>query len=220
MQRREWMIRSAAAAGVLAGMVGCATSRGAPAKAQVLVVGGGYGGATAARYIRLFSRNTVDVVLVEPNRSFVSCPISNLVVGGVRTLADITTSYDGLRDRHGITVVHDTVTAVDAERRSVRLAGGGDIRYDTLVLSPGVELLLDAVQGLRQANADGQVLHAWKAGAETAALFRQLQAMPDGGVFALAIPEAPYRCPPGPYERASMVAAYLKKNKLTVKDLS
>ena len=213
MQRREWMIRSAAAAGVLAGMVGCATSRGAPAKAQVLVVGGGYGGATAARYIRLFSRNTVDVVLVEPNRSFVSCPISNLVVGGVRTLADITTSYDGLRDRHGITVVHDTVTAVDAERRSVRLAGGGDIRYDTLVLSPGVELLLDAVQGLRQANADGQVLHAWKAGAETAALFHQLQAMPDGGVFALAIPEAPYRCPPGPYERASMVAAYLQKNK-------
>ena len=113
MQRREWMIRSAAAAGVLAGMVGCATGRGAPAKAQVLVVGGGYGGATAARYIRLFSRNTVDVVLVEPNRSFVSCPISNLVVGGVRTLADITTSYDALRDRHGITVVHDTVTAVD-----------------------------------------------------------------------------------------------------------
>ena len=212
MQRREWMIKSAAAAGMLAGMVGCATSRGAPARAQVLVVGGGYGGATAAKYIRLFSRNTVDVVLVEPHRSFVSCPISNLVVGGVRSLADITTSYDGLRQRHGITVVHDSVTAVDAARKSVRLAGGADIRYDTLVLSPGIDLQLDAVQGLRQANADGQVLHAWKAGAETEALFRQLRAMPDGGVFAIAIPEAPYRCPPGPYERASMVAAYLKKN--------
>ena len=212
MQRREW-IKSVAGAGVLAGMVGCATGKATPTSAQVLVVGGGYGGATAAKYIRLLSGNTIDVVLVEPNRSFISCPISNLVVGGVRRLADITTSYDGLRDRHGITVVHDTVTAVDNTRKSVRLANGSDIRYDTLVLSPGIELLFDAVQGLRQANTDGQVLHAWKAGAETEALFRQLQAMPDGGVFALAIPEAPYRCPPGPYERASMVAAYLKKNK-------
>jgi sulfide dehydrogenase [flavocytochrome c] flavoprotein chain len=212
MKRREW-IKSVAGAGVLASMVGCATGRGAPAKAQVLVVGGGYGGATAAKYIRLFSGNTIDVVLVESNPTFISCPISNLVVGGVRQMADITTSYDGLRQRHGITVVHDTVTAVDAARKSVRLAGGASIGYDTLVLSPGVDLQLDAVQGLRQANADGQVLHAWKAGAETEALFRQLQAMPDGGVFALAIPEAPYRCPPGPYERASMVAAYLKKNK-------
>lgn len=212
MQRREW-IKSVAGAGVLAGMVGCATGRGTPASTQVLVVGGGYGGATAAKYIRLFSRNTIDVVLVEPNRSFISCPISNLVIGGVRRMSDITTSYDGLRDRHGITIVHDTVTAIDAARKSVRLANGADIRYDTLVLSPGIDLMFDAVRGLRQANADGQVLHAWKAGSETEALFRQLQAMPDGGVFALAIPEAPYRCPPGPYERASLVAAYMKKNK-------
>ena len=212
MQRREW-IKAVAGAGAIAGLVGCATGKVTPSSAQVLVVGGGYGGATAAKYIRLFSRNTVDVVLVEPNHNFISCPISNLVVGGVRRLADITTSYDGLRDRHGITVVHDTVTAVDAARKSVRLANGADIRYDTLVLSPGIELLFDAVQGLLQANAEGQVLHAWKAGAQTEALFRQLQAMPDSGVFALAIPEAPYRCPPGPYERASMVAAYLKKNK-------
>lgn len=218
MQRREW-IKTVAGAGMLASVVGCATGSGAPARAQVLVVGGGYGGATAAKYIRLFSRNTIDVVLVEPNPSFVSCPISNLVVGGVRQLSDITTSYDGLRSRHGVTVVHDTVTAVDAARKSVRLARGGDIGYDTLVLAPGIDLQLDAVQGLRQAHADGQVLHAWKAGAETEALFRQLRAMPDGGVFAIAIPEAPYRCPPGPYERASMVAAYLKKNKPRAKVL-
>lgn len=211
MQRREW-IKSVAGAGVLAGLVGCATGRATPASAQVVVVGGGYGGATAAKYIRLFSNNTIDVVLVEPNRSFISCPISNLVVGGVRRMADITTSYDGLRAR-GITVVHDTVSAVDAARKTVRLASGADMRYDTLVLSPGIDLMFDAVSGLRQANAEGRVLHAWKAGAETEALFQQLQAMPDGGVFALAIPEAPYRCPPGPYERASMVAAYLKKNK-------
>jgi len=212
MKRRE-IIQGLAGAGLLASMVGCATGRGAPTTAKVLVVGGGYGGATAAKYIRLLSGNSIDVVLVEPNRAFVSCPISNLVVGGVRQLADITTSYDGLRNRHGITVVHDTVTAVDAGRKSVRLAGGTEIRYDTLVLSPGVDLQFDAVEGLRQAHANGQILHAWKAGDETQALFQQLQAMPDGGVFAISIPEAPYRCPPGPYERASMVAAYLKKNK-------
>ncbi len=212
MQRRQ-LIKCVAGAGMLATVAGCATSSGIPASAKVVVVGGGYGGATAAKYIRLFSGNSVDVVLVESSRSFVSCPISNLVVGGVRQLSDITSSYDGLRGRHGISVVHDTATVIDAGRKTVRLAGGSDIRYDTLVLSPGVELLMDAVQGLRQANADGQILHAWKAGPETQALFLQLQAMRDGGVYALSIPEAPYRCPPGPYERASMVAAYLKKHK-------
>lgn len=217
MQRREW-IKTVAGAGVLAGLAGCATGKATPSSAQVVVVGGGYGGATAAKYIRLLSRNTIDVVLVEPNRSFISCPISNLVVGGVRRMADITTSYDGLRER-GITVVHDSVGAIDAARKTVRLSGGADIRYDTLVLSPGIDLMFDAVQGLRQADAEGRVLHAWKAGAQTEALFGQLQAMPDGGVFALAIPEAPYRCPPGPYERASMVAAYLKRNKPRAKVL-
>ena len=113
-----------------------------------------------------------------------------------------------------MTVVHDTVIAVDdAQKKSVRLAGGQEIRYDKLVLSPGIELMFDAVQGLREAQASGRILQAWKAGPETAALFGQLQAMRDGGVFAITIPEAPYRCPPGPYERASLVAAYFKKAK-------
>lgn len=212
MKRRD-LFQGLVAGGVLATLGGCATSMGTPSSAKVLVVGGGYGGATAAKYIRLLSNNTIDVVLVEPNASFVSCPISNLVIGGVRQMSDITTSYDGLRSKHGITVVRDTVTAVDAARKSVKLAGGSEIRYDTLILSPGIDLMFDSVQGLRQANAEGQILHAWKAGAETLALFQQLQAMRDGGVYALSIPEAPYRCPPGPYERASMVAAYFKKNK-------
>lgn len=212
MKRRE-LIQGLAGAGLLAGMVGCATRGGAPARAKVLVVGGGYAGATAAKYVRLLSGNTIDVVLVEPQRAFVSCPISNLVVGGVRQLSDITTPYDGLRDKHGITIVHDTVVAVDADRKSARLANGSDIRYDTLVLAPGIDVQFDAIAGLRQAHADGQILHAWKAGVETQALFGQLQAMRDGGVFAISIPQAPYRCPPGPYERACLVAAYLKKNK-------
>jgi sulfide dehydrogenase [flavocytochrome c] flavoprotein chain len=212
LNRREW-VQGLLAGGSLAALGGCATVGGTPSAAKVVVVGGGYGGATAAKYIRMFSDNTLDVVLIEPSRSFVSCPMSNLVVGGVRQLADITLSYDGLRNKHGITVVHDMVAAIDVEKKSVKLANGGEIRYDKLVLSPGIEMMFDEIQGLKQANAEGQILQAWKAGNETVALFKQLESMRDGGVFAITIPEAPYRCPPGPYERASLVAAYLKKNK-------
>jgi sulfide dehydrogenase [flavocytochrome c] flavoprotein subunit len=211
MKRRE-LVQGIVAGGALATLGGCASTGGTPASAKVVVVGGGYGGATAAKYVRLFSDRSLDVVLIEPNKAFVSCPLSNLVVGGVRRLSDLTTPYDGLR-RHGVTVVHDSVASVDAAKKTVRLAGGPEIRYDKLVLSPGVELMFDSVSGLRQAQADGRILQAWKAGPETDALFAQLQAMRDGGVFAIAVPEAPYRCPPGPYERASMVAAYLKAHK-------
>lgn len=215
MKRRE-LVQGLMAGGAWAALGGCATTgatTGAtPSSAKVVVIGGGYGGATAAKYVRLLSDNSIDVVLIEPNRSFVSCPISNLVVGGVQQLSDITTPYDGLR-KHGVTIVHDTVTAIDPQKKTVNLAGGPVIRYDKLVLSPGVDLMFDGVQGLRQAQASGEILQAWKAGPETVALFKQLQAMRDGGVFAITIPEAPYRCPPGPYERASMVAAYLRKNK-------
>ena len=197
----------------MAALGGCATSGGAPSSAKVVVVGGGYGGATAAKYIRMLSEYSLDVVLVEPNPDFVSCPISNLVVGGVRQLSDITTSYGALRSRHGVTIVRDTVSSIDVARKTARLAGGREIRYDKLVLSPGVELMFESIQGLRQAHADGQILQAWKANEETVALFRQIEAMRDGGVYAITIPEAPYRCPPGPYERASVVASYLRKAK-------
>ena len=211
MQRRQ-LVQGLFAGGALAALGGCASMGGTPSSAKVVVVGGGYGGATAARYVRLFSDHSLDVVLVEPNRSFVSCPISNLVVGGARQLGDITVPYDG-QHKHGVTIVHDTVASIDLAGKKVRLAGGPEIRYDKLVLSPGVDLMFDGVEGLRQAQADGTVLQAWKAGPETVALHRQLVAMPDGGVYAITIPEAPYRCPPGPYERASVVAAYLKAHK-------
>jgi len=212
MKRRQ-LVQGLLAGGSLAALGGCATGGGTPSSAKVVVVGGGYGGATAAKYIRLLSDEQLDVVLIEPNRAFVSCPISNLVVGGVRQMADITTPYDGLRRKHGVTIVHDMVASIDVAKKTVKLAGGPEIRYDKLVLSPGVELMFDGVQGLKQAHADGRILQAWKAGPETMALRQQLEAMRDGGVFAIAIPEAPYRCPPGPYERASVVAAYLKANK-------
>jgi NADPH-dependent 2,4-dienoyl-CoA reductase/sulfur reductase-like enzyme len=212
MNRRE-LVQALLAGGSMAALGGCATSGATPSSAKVVVVGGGYGGATAAKYIRMLSENSLNVVLIEPSKSFVSCPLSNLVVGGVRQMADITSSYDALRSKHGVTVVHDMVSSIDATKKTVKLAGGADIRYDKLVLSPGIELMFDSVQGLKQANTDGLILQAWKAGPETLAMFRQLEAMRDGGVFAITIPEAPYRCPPGPYERASVVAAYLKKNK-------
>jgi NADPH-dependent 2,4-dienoyl-CoA reductase/sulfur reductase-like enzyme len=194
----------------------CATTgtpTAAPASAKVLVIGGGFGGATAARYLRMLSDNTLDVVLVEPQRHFVSCPVSNLVLGGTRTMADITQPYDALVSRHGIRWVRDTASAIDTAKKAVTLASGATIRYDKLVLSPGVELMFDEVQGLRDAQDNGRILQAWKAGPETAALRRQLEAMADGGTYAITIPEAPYRCPPGPYERACVIAAYFRQAK-------
>jgi NADH dehydrogenase FAD-containing subunit len=128
-------------------------------------------------------------------------------------MADITTPYDNLSGKHGVNVVRDYVSSIDAAKKTVTLASGPSIRYDKLVLSPGVELMFNSIEGLKQANASGQILQAWKAGPETSNLRKQLVDMPDGGVFAISIPEAPYRCPPGPYERASQVAHYFKQNK-------
>jgi NADPH-dependent 2,4-dienoyl-CoA reductase/sulfur reductase-like enzyme len=213
MKRRQLIQAGFAASGLLA-LGGCATSgAGVPASAKVVVIGGGYGGATAAKYVRLLSDYKIDVVLIEPEASFVSCPMSNLVVGGTRSLAEQTMSYSTLSSRHGVRVVRDMASKIDATSHTVTLASGATIRYDKLVLSPGIELMFDGIQGLREAHASGQILQAWKAGPETVALRQQLEAMPDGGVYAIAIPEAPYRCPPGPYERASVVADYFKRAK-------
>jgi sulfide dehydrogenase [flavocytochrome c] flavoprotein subunit len=191
-----------------AGLAGCGGMPAAgPSIGRVVVVGGGFGGATAARYLKMWGGN-VDVTMVDRNPAFVSCPISNLVLGGHKQMADITVGYAGLRNL-GIKVVQGEVTAVDAAAKQVKLADGTSLGYDRLVLSPGVDF--DNVPGLAAQQAT--VLHAWKAGAQTAALRRQLEAMPDGGVYALSIPKAPYRCPPGPYERMCMVASYFKQHK-------
>ncbi|HEY9191741.1 MAG TPA: NAD(P)/FAD-dependent oxidoreductase [Methyloversatilis sp.] len=206
--RREFM-QGALGLSALAALHGCAaTGKG---RGHVVVVGGGFGGATAAKYIALWGGG-IRVTLVERNAAFVSCPISNLVLAGEKQLSDITMGYEGLA-KYGVTVVQDEVTAVDADKRVVRLARGGDLAWDRLVLSPGVDFIYDDLPGLQPAAARQAILHAWKAGPQTVALRRQLEAMPDGGVFALTIPKAPYRCPPGPYERASTVAWYLKRFK-------
>ena len=153
------------------------------------------------------------MTLIEPNADFVSCPISNLVLGGSKTMADITVSYDNLAKRHGVNVVRDRVSGIDADRRTVKLASGGELGYDRLILSPGIDFMWETLPGMNKPGAQEKVLHAWKAGPQTVALRKQLEAMPDGGVYALTIPLAPYRCPPGPYERACQVASYFSKAK-------
>ena len=211
--RRNFLQTSAAIS--LLGLGACASTStsGIPTKAKVVVIGGGYGGATAAKYVRMLSDYKIDVVLIEPSNAFVSCPMSNLVVGGSRQMADITTSYDGLRKNHGVRVVKDKATAIDTDKKMVSLSSGNRIAYDKLVVSPGVELMMDSIEGLDAAQDAGLIVQAWKAGPETLALRKQLENMQDGGVFAITIPEAPYRCPPGPYERACQVAWYFKNNK-------
>ncbi|OGA73460.1 MAG: flavocytochrome C [Betaproteobacteria bacterium RIFCSPLOWO2_12_FULL_65_14] len=207
IKRREFLkVAGAASALSLAGCAGVGASR-----ARVVVVGGGFGGATAAKYIRKWDP-TIEVVMVERETVFTSCPISNLVLGGSKTMKDISHGYDGLR-RHGVQVVHDEVTQVDNGKRVVTLRRGGELRYDRLVISPGIDFLFDQMQGYQAAMESGRVLHAWKAGPQTVALRRQLEQMPDGGVYVLSMPVAPYRCPPGPYERICQVASYFKKAK-------
>jgi sulfide dehydrogenase [flavocytochrome c] flavoprotein chain len=153
--RRAWL-KAGGSFGALAalGLAGCATPL--PAKAQVLVVGGGYGGATAARYLRLLSDGRLDVVLVEPDDAFVSCPVSNLVLGGSKTLAELTVPYAALARVHGVTIVKDRVVGIDPAARVATLASGARIRYDKLVLSPGIELMWAGVEGLQAANTQGR----------------------------------------------------------------
>jgi sulfide dehydrogenase [flavocytochrome c] flavoprotein subunit len=217
--RRRWLAAGAALGGAAA-LSGCATPGSGSSAGRVVVVGGGFGGATAARYLRLWGGN-IDVTLVDRNAQFVSCPISNLVVGGYQQIGDITRSYDGLKAL-GVRVLRDEVAAIDPAARKLRLGSGTELAYDRLVLSPGIDFMLDQVGGLKAALDAGAVTHAWQAGPQTLALRRQLEAMRDGGVVAISIPKVPYRCPPGPYERACMIASYLKtakpKSKLLLLD--
>jgi sulfite dehydrogenase len=186
---------------------GCAT---APAtKARVVVIGGGFGGATAAKYIRMWDP-AIEVVMVERANIFTSCPISNLVLGGSKTMEDIRHRYDGLR-KYGVQLVFDEATAVDAAKRVVKLERGGDLAYDRLIVAPGIDFMFNDISGYEDAMKVNRVVHAWKAGAQTIALRKQLEGMKDGGVYVLSVPLAPYRCPPGPYERACQVASYFKK---------
>lgn len=209
---RRRVLRALAALGLVAVNAYEQRARAATAKLRIVVVGGGYGGATAARYARLWGGDAVDVTLVERDSAFVSCPLSNLVLGGSRSLEEISVSYRALGQR-GVNIVGDVATAIDTDRRRVRLARGDDVPFDRLILCPGIDFFFDRINGLDTEDARSTFLHAWRAGPQTVALRRQLEAMPDGGVFAISIPRAPFRCPPAPYERACQVAWYFKRAK-------
>jgi sulfide dehydrogenase [flavocytochrome c] flavoprotein chain len=179
--------------------------------ARVVVVGGGFGGATCAKYIRR-ADPAIEVTLVEPGRQFITCPFSNTVIAGLRDMGSVTHGYDGLRQRHGVRIVHASATAIDPTAHRVTLDDGSMLAYDRLVLSPGIELRWGGIEGY-DAAASEVFPHAWKAGPQTVLLRRQLEAMADGGLVVIAAPTEPYRCPPGPYERASLIAHYLKTHK-------
>jgi len=210
LTRREFIKWISAGAGVSA-VAGCATLDEGGAAGRVVVIGGGFSGATAARYIRLWGPD-IAVTLVERNTEFVSCPMSNLVLGGNARIGDLTHGYAGLR-KHGVRVLRDDAVAVEPGARQVRLASGTVLSYDRLIVAPGIDFIPDAIPGLKSVEAQNRVLHAWKAGPQTVALRSQLEAMRDGGVFVFHIPMAPYRCPPGPYERVCQVADYFKRAK-------
>jgi sulfite dehydrogenase len=210
LSRRRLLGAGAALSGIA--LAGCATGGASgPSIGRVVVVGGGFGGSTAARYLKMWGGN-VDVTLVERNAQFVSCPISNYVIGGHAGMDRITRGYGGLKAM-GVKLVQGEVTAIDAAAKKIRLKDGSEIAYDRLVLSPGIGFMSDQTGGLQPLLDNGRVLHSWQAGPQTTALRAQLEAMPDGGVFAMTIPKVPYRCPPGPYERACMVASYFKQAK-------
>ncbi|WP_407278344.1 FCSD flavin-binding domain-containing protein [Aromatoleum evansii] len=212
MNRRRFLSRLGLAATIpAASLLGACSSpprRGAP---HVVVVGGGYGGATTAKYLRMWSAGGIEVTLIERAARFISCPMSNLVLAGLRNIDELTADYERLRTRWGVRIVLDEVSHVDVSRRELRLARNGAIGFDRVVLAPGVDFLAEEVTGL--AGNFERIPHAWKAGPQTELLRRQIEAMPEGGVFALHVPKSPYRCPPGPYERACLVAQYLRARK-------
>jgi sulfide dehydrogenase [flavocytochrome c] flavoprotein chain len=228
IDRRNFLKLLGAGAGA-GSLYGCA---GAPAVSvvseilpkagrRVVVIGGGYGGTIAAKYVRMYDRS-IEVVLIERNRQFVSCPFSNLYIGGImKDLTPLTIGYDKLAANHGIKMVYDEVTAIDPAAKKV-VVRGGTIAYDQLIVSPGVDFRLDEIKGYDPKQTPDVMPHAWKAGEQTLLLRNQLVAMKDGGIVLITVPLTPYRCPPGPYERASMIAMYLKqakpKSKLIVLD--
>ncbi|AJP59132.1 flavocytochrome C [Pandoraea vervacti] len=221
MHRRQFLLglRSTAALFGMSGISGISTTMAAalwptPVKgrARVVVIGGGFGGATAAKALRVLSGNTIEVTLVEPNPAFVSQPLSNLVVGGNLRVSDLTVSYDRLVARHGVVWRRTRAEAIDAERKQVRLADGARLAYDKLIVSPGVSLHREAIAGLNDPKIREALPVGWTDARESALLHARLKAMPEGGVFAITIPEAPFRCPPAPYERACQAAAWVKRH--------
>jgi sulfide dehydrogenase [flavocytochrome c] flavoprotein subunit len=225
LNRRQFIqafAASSSAAALSVPLSACAgpSTRTGGAKARVVVIGGGYGGATAAKYVKMLDAG-IDVTLIEPNATYTSCPLSNEVISGHRDIKTLQVGYDGLKKR-GVNVLQDFVTGVDRAKKTVTTKGGKKLEYDTLVVSPGVEFHFNTIEGYNESMIN-DIPHAWKAGDQTLLLKKQIEAMPDGGKFVIVVPKGPFRCPPGPYERASLVANYFmhsgkKKSKVIILD--
>ncbi len=216
--RRRFLQAAVAGSAVAALPLSLTACNSKSAKAKVVVIGGGYAGATAARYLALWAPD-IQVTVIEQNSQFISCPQSNLVLSGARKLSDLTRQYDNLAAKPSIRWVKNTVTAIDSDKQQVQIANGDKFAYDRLILAPGIAFNYDALPMLQNTAAREKVPHAWKAGPQTELLYRQIQAMPAGGTVVMTVPAAPYRCPPGPYERACQIALYLKRHNPTGKML-
>ncbi len=212
--RRDFL-KFVSAAGIAPALQGCGAfiRPSSPIAPRVVVLGGGFGGATAAKYLKLWGGENIDVTLVERNQTHVSCPQSNLVLGGSMSINMLISGYEGLA-RHRIRVINDEVNAIDSERNAVRFTRNDTpLQYDHLIVSPGIDFMFEEIPGMQSAAARRIIVPAWKAGNETVDLRRQLEAMPDGGTCIISIPKQPYRCPPGPYERACQIASYFRAHK-------
>jgi NADPH-dependent 2,4-dienoyl-CoA reductase/sulfur reductase-like enzyme len=210
---RRNLIKTAATAGTIAMLpqLGFAKSSKGSAKQRVVVIGGGFAGATAAKYLKMWAPD-LEVVMIEQRSHFVSCPQSNMVLSGHRSVQQLTYDYQSLVRNHDVKAVQATVTAIDTEGKRVRLNDGTDISYDRLVVAPGVGFIYDELPMLTPEIVETRIPHAWKAGAQTQLLADQLKAMPKGGKVVMTVPNAPFRCPPGPYERACQIALFLKQH--------
>ena len=223
MMNRRTLIKAMAAAGVatpiVSSLTGCVSTgsqaNSASGKPRVVVIGGGFGGTTAAKYLKRFDSN-IDVTLVEIQETYMTCPASNWYLAGLVKADAITHDYSTLKNKHGVRVIHDTVTGIETATKEVKLAGGQVLGYDRLIVSPGIDFKYDEVEGYSKEVSE-KLPHAYKAGPQTELLYKQLRDMPQGGTFVMVAPGNPFRCPPGPYERLSMVAEFFKNNNPTAK---
>lgn len=205
---RRAFIKAAIAAAPASAFLALPKAAHAGVKAKIVVIGGGFGGATAAKYLKLMDPG-LEVTLVERQKTYTSCPLSNEVLSGHGKLEDLQIGYDGLAKR-GINLVFDDATGIDPAKKSVSLKSGKTLKYDALVVSPGIDFNFSSIAGYSEELANTTHPHAWKAGPQTLALKKRLESMKDGGTFIISVPPGPFRCPPGPYERAAQVANYLR----------
>ena len=215
--KRRRFIQTATMLGAAAMLPSISFAKRTPTnKQRVVVIGGGFSGATAAKYLKMWGAD-LEVIMIERNAQFVSCPQSNFVLSGNRTLQQLTHDYHGLTEQYGVQTVQAEVVAIDTDKQRVTLHDGVIIAYHRLIIAPGIDFIYDDLPMLDNYEAQQKIPHAWKAGPQTTILKQQLHSMKQGGTMIMTVPATPFRCPPGPYERACQVAYYLKNNNPTAK---